>query len=37
MPLDVTEPMGMETLVFFRANGVDVCARTNPAEAARRT
>jgi multiple sugar transport system ATP-binding protein len=31
MPLDVTEPMGMETLVFFRVDGVDVCARTNPA------
>ena len=28
--LDVTEPMGMETLVFFRVNGSDICARTNP-------
>jgi len=28
--LDVTEPMGMETLVFFALNGVDTCARTNP-------
>ncbi|HYR33230.1 MAG TPA: hypothetical protein VEQ87_02955, partial [Burkholderiales bacterium] len=28
--LDVTEPMGMETLVFFTLNGVDTCARTNP-------
>jgi multiple sugar transport system ATP-binding protein len=27
---DVTEPMGMETLVFFRVQGVDVCGRTNP-------
>jgi multiple sugar transport system ATP-binding protein len=28
---DVTEPMGMETLVFFRVKGTDVCACTNPA------
>jgi len=28
---DVTEPMGMETLVFFRVQGVDICGRTNPA------
>jgi multiple sugar transport system ATP-binding protein len=28
--VDVTEPMGMETLVFLRVNGSDVCARTNP-------
>jgi multiple sugar transport system ATP-binding protein len=34
MTLDVTEPMGMETLVFFRVNGTDVCARTNPAAGA---
>jgi len=33
--LDVTEPMGMETLVFFRVNGVDVCARTSPSAGAR--
>src|SRR5262245_61882542 len=32
--IDVTEPMGMETLVFFRINGTDVCARTNPAAGA---
>jgi multiple sugar transport system ATP-binding protein len=34
MTLDVTEPMGMETLVFFRVNGADVCACTNPAAGA---
>ena len=34
MTLDVTEPMGMDTLVFFRVNGVDVCARVDPAAGA---
>ncbi len=29
--VEVTEPMGMETLVFFSLNGAEVCARTNPA------
>jgi multiple sugar transport system ATP-binding protein len=29
--LEVTEPMGMETLVHFRVNGTDVCGRVNPA------
>src|SRR3989440_6284168 len=29
--IDVTEPLGMETLVFFSLNGAEVCARTNPA------
>src|SRR5213080_2726245 len=29
--VDVTEPLGMETLVFFSLNGAEVCARTNPA------
>jgi len=28
--LDVTEPMGMETLVYFLINGVDYCGRVNP-------
>ncbi len=28
---EVTEPMGMETLVFFSVNGTEMCARTNPA------
>ena len=31
---EVTEPMGMETLVFFRVNGADICACTNPAAGA---
>jgi multiple sugar transport system ATP-binding protein len=30
VPIEVTEPMGMETLVFFTLNGTEVCARTNP-------
>ncbi len=29
--LDVTEPMGMETLVHFRVSGTDVCGRVSPA------
>ena len=33
--LEVTEPMGMETLVFFRVNGLDVCARVSPNAGAR--
>ncbi len=33
--LDVTEPMGMETLVYFNINGVDVCGRVNPNAGAR--
>ncbi len=28
--LDVTEPMGMETMVFFMINGAEVCGRVNP-------
>jgi multiple sugar transport system ATP-binding protein len=28
---EVTEPLGMETLVFFNVNGTEMCARTNPA------
>jgi len=28
--LEVTEPLGMETLVFFRINGIDVCGRVSP-------
>ncbi len=38
VPIDVVEPMGMETLVYFTVNGVEVCARVNPnapAEAAK--
>jgi multiple sugar transport system ATP-binding protein len=33
--LEVTEPMGMETLVFFRVNGLDVCGRVSPNAGAR--
>jgi multiple sugar transport system ATP-binding protein len=33
--IEVTEPLGMETLVFFRIGGVDVCGRTNPHAGAR--
>jgi multiple sugar transport system ATP-binding protein len=32
--LEVTEPMGMETLVYFAINGIDVCARVNPSAGA---
>ena len=28
--LDVTEPMGMDTLVHFAVNGTEVCGRVNP-------
>ena len=28
--LDVVEPMGMETMVFFTVNGTEVCARVEP-------
>jgi multiple sugar transport system ATP-binding protein len=31
--LDVVEPMGMETMVFFTINGQEVCARVDPASA----
>jgi multiple sugar transport system ATP-binding protein len=30
VPIEVTEPMGMETLVFFTVNGSEICARTDP-------
>ncbi|MGH8739122.1 MAG: hypothetical protein ACREVC_17350, partial [Burkholderiales bacterium] len=33
--LDVTEPMGMETLVYFLVKGVEVCGRVNPHSGAR--
>jgi multiple sugar transport system ATP-binding protein len=33
--LEVTEPMGMETLVYFTVNGVQVCGRVNPNAGAR--
>jgi multiple sugar transport system ATP-binding protein len=28
--LDVTEPMGMETLVYFTVDGTQICGRVNP-------
>jgi multiple sugar transport system ATP-binding protein len=28
--LEVTEPMGMETLVYFPLNGAQICGRVNP-------
>src|SRR5262245_51505731 len=33
--IEVTEPLGMETLVFFRVNGIDVCGRVAPNAGAR--
>jgi multiple sugar transport system ATP-binding protein len=33
--LEVTEPLGMETLVFFKINGVDVCGKVDPNAGAR--
>jgi multiple sugar transport system ATP-binding protein len=33
--LDVTEPMGMETLVYFPLSGAQVCGRVNPNAGAR--
>jgi multiple sugar transport system ATP-binding protein len=33
--LEVTEPMGMETLVYFLVHGVEVCGRVNPNAGAR--
>jgi multiple sugar transport system ATP-binding protein len=30
MAIEVVEPMGMETLVYFTANGAEVCGRVNP-------
>ena len=33
--LDVTEPMGMETLVYFLVNGTEICGRVNPKAGAR--
>jgi len=32
--LDVVEPMGMETMVFFRLDGQEVCGRVEPGSAA---
>ena len=32
--LDVVEPLGMETMVFFTLNGAEICGRVDPAHAA---
>ena len=32
--LDVTEPMGMETLIYFPMNGAQICGRANPSAGA---
>jgi multiple sugar transport system ATP-binding protein len=31
--LDVVEPMGMETMVYFDVNGIEICARVEPSAA----
>jgi multiple sugar transport system ATP-binding protein len=31
--LDVVEPMGMETMVYFIVDGIEVCGRVDPAAA----
>ena len=33
--LDVVEPMGMETMVFFTVDGTEVCGRVEPSAAKR--
>ncbi len=33
--LDVVEPMGMETMVFFSIDGQEICGRVDPSSAAR--
>lgn len=33
--LDITEPMGMETLIYFNLNGSEVCGRVSPNAGAR--
>jgi multiple sugar transport system ATP-binding protein len=33
VPLDVVEPMGMETMVFFTVKGIEVCGRVEPSSA----
>ena len=34
VPVDVCEPLGMETLLHFTLQGIDVCARVDPAAGA---
>ncbi|MBI3937402.1 MAG: sn-glycerol-3-phosphate ABC transporter ATP-binding protein UgpC [Betaproteobacteria bacterium] len=31
VPVDIVEPMGMDTMVHFSVGGIDVCARCSPA------
>ena len=33
--IEVAEPLGMETLIFFRINEVEVCGRVSPTAGAR--
>jgi multiple sugar transport system ATP-binding protein len=33
VPLDVVEPMGMETMVFSTVNGTEICGRVEPSSA----
>jgi multiple sugar transport system ATP-binding protein len=33
LPVDVVEPMGMETMVYFIVGGVEICARVSPESA----
>ena len=33
VPVDVVEPMGMETMIYFNIEGVEVCARVSPESA----
>jgi multiple sugar transport system ATP-binding protein len=33
VPLDVVEPMGMETMVFFTVKGIEICGRVEPSSA----
>jgi multiple sugar transport system ATP-binding protein len=33
VPVEVIEPMGMETMVYFSVNGTEISARVNPADA----
>jgi len=30
MKIDVVEPMGMETMVYFTVEGAEICGRVNP-------
>ena len=31
--MDVVEPMGMETMIFFTVNGTEICGRVEPTSA----